>query len=179
MRVTARKGDTIWALAVAQYGVCTPEIVDVVAAASGVTDPALIFVGQTLVFPALDSPSANDAIGLAATEPIWARRPMPIVHGDTLWAITEVRYGRVDAALVRAVAVYNGIADPNDIPVGFVLLLPDEAVLYGDGDPFRTAAGGAEASSPPAVVVVDTPTPPPSSHRRRRQPPTSATAGVD
>ena len=64
VRIVARKGDTIWALAVAQYGGCTPEIVDVVAAASGVTDPALIFVGQTLVFPALDSPSAHDAIGL-------------------------------------------------------------------------------------------------------------------
>ena len=70
------------------------------------------------------------------------------MRGDTLWAITEVRYGRVDAALVRAVAVYNGIADPNNIPVGFVLLLPDEAVLYGDATPSESAAGGTRGEQP-------------------------------
>lgn len=156
-RVTVRKGDTIWALALAQYGTCTPQIVDAVATASGVTDPALIFVGQTLVFPALEAQQATPSAATTADVPHHA-----IVRGDTLWAITKARYGHVDAALIQAVSDYNGFVDPNDIPLGVVILLPSEDQLTNAGspppDPPDTPTG---ADVPPALVVVDSGAEPP------------------
>ncbi|MFT3852005.1 MAG: LysM peptidoglycan-binding domain-containing protein [Ilumatobacteraceae bacterium] len=156
-RVNVRKGDTIWALALAQYGTCTPQIVDAVATASGVTDPALIFVGQTLVFPTLESQQAPPAAASTADVPHHA-----VVRGDTLWAITKARYGHVDAALIQAVSDYNGIADPNDIPLGVVILLPSEDLLTTAGSPsVDLPATPTDHDVPPAVVVVDNGAEPP------------------
>ena len=157
VRVRVTKGDTVWDLAVAHYGFCTPAIVDAVSAASGVTDPALIFVGQPLVFPKLTSTSPPEASSSAVVvgSDVSAHA---VVRGDTLWDLTRVRYGRVDAELVQAVAAFNGIEDASEIPIGVVLLLPPDDVLFGTAlPPSDPPAVTADGTGSQTVVVDDVP----------------------
>ena len=124
--VTVKDGDTMWDLITAHYGCCDRELLALVASASGIEDPNVIYTGQVLMLPALDSLPASRTLSrrpsVAAGEATWALHT--IVAGDTLWDILEGHYGFVSADLVWSIAAYNGLEDPSDIPIGTVITLP-------------------------------------------------------
>lgn len=159
-RMVVADGDTMWDLLVDHYGYCDAALIDLVAAASGITDPSLIYTGQVLVLPALAGPTpaaspSTPSVPLDAAT--WAMHT--IVVGDTLWDILEAHYGYVDGDLVWLVAGYNGIEDPSDVPVGTAITLPPVA----DGlvvDAVSVPVPVPEPVSPaPAVEVPAAPAP--------------------
>lgn len=50
-----------------------------------------------------------------------------IVKGDTLWDISQSNYG--DPTLWNTIAEVNGVANPNSIPIGTVLVIPDKDIM--------------------------------------------------
>ena len=126
VRVVVAPGDTVWDLAVAHYGFCDRSIVELVAAASGLEDPNLIFVGQVLVLPPLPVappvPTAPADAVVPADAATWSAHT--IVVGDTLWDILEGHYGFVDGRSGVGGRRLQRLEDPSDIPVGTVVTLP-------------------------------------------------------
>jgi S-formylglutathione hydrolase FrmB/LysM repeat protein len=106
-RHTVVAGDTLSALASRFYG--DAELSRLIATASGISDPAVIDVGQRLIIPDITKHT--------------------VVAGDTLSALASRFYG--DASFYPPIATVNGVADPNVIGVGHVL-----AVFTGRGDGF-------------------------------------------
>jgi nucleoid-associated protein YgaU len=157
VRVTVQRGDTVWDLAVAQYGFCDATIVDLIATASGLSDPNLIFVGQVLVLPSVPSatpvapPPDPPVVAVPRDAATWATHT--IVYGDTTWDILKGFYGYVDGDLVWAVADYNQIENPSDIPVGTVITLPPLDALFG------VAPTPPESTAPSTVPLVEAPSP--------------------
>jgi len=109
------RGDTLWDLAL-EHGTT----VDALVALNGISDPALIRIGQRIV---LRPPSAPSSPPPAVPAP-----PAPIIHvvqpDETLWAIA-VYYGTSVAALVEA----NQIPNPSLIRIGQALAIPQPALL--------------------------------------------------
>ncbi|MFI9503315.1 LysM peptidoglycan-binding domain-containing protein [Nocardia sp. NPDC052566] len=95
-------GDTLSGLAQRFYG--NGALFPVLAAANGIVDPNRITVGQVLVIPDIT-------------------RTHTVVAGDTLFKLAQRFYG--DGDLFPIVAAANGIADPNRISVGQVLVVPE------------------------------------------------------
>ena len=106
-RYTVVAGDTLSALALRFYG--DAELYPLIATASGIADPGDIDVGQRLIIP--------DATRYK------------VVAGDTLSELALRFYG--DTALYPLIATFNGIADPDAIDVGQVLV-----VFLGRSDGF-------------------------------------------
>jgi S-formylglutathione hydrolase FrmB/LysM repeat protein len=98
-RYTVAAGDTLSALALRFYG--DAELYPLIASASGVADPGDIDVGQQLIIP--------DATRYT------------VVAGDTLSELALRFYG--DTSLYPLIATVNGIADPDAIDVGQVLVI--------------------------------------------------------
>ena len=98
-RYTVAAGDTLSALALRFYG--DAELYRLIASASGVADPGDIDVGQQLIIA--------DATRYT------------VVAGDTLSKLALRFYG--DTALYPLIATVNGIADPDAIDVGQVLVI--------------------------------------------------------
>jgi putative chitinase len=115
-------GDTLGAIA-ARFGTSYQAI----AAANGISNPNLIYVGQVLHIPGASAPEP------AAPQPAPAPAPSPepsgarytVQPGDTLGAI-GARFG----VSYRAIAEASGIENPNRIYPGQVLTIPgaDESV---------------------------------------------------
>ena len=145
----------MWGRITAHYGWCDAVLIELVATASGIEDPNVIYTGQTLVFPALDGPTAAPPTPVAAGESTWSLHS--IVAGDTLWDILESHYGFVSADLVWAIAAYNGLADPSDIPIGTIITLPP---LDAAGVPIPETVPAPVAE--PEVVPAPAPAVPPS-----------------
>ena len=101
MRYTVVAGDTLSGLALRFYG--DAELHPLIASASGIADAAVIHVGQRLIIPDI------------------AR--YAVVAGDTLSALASRFYG--DASLYPLIATVNGIADPDVIDVGQILVVFD------------------------------------------------------
>jgi S-formylglutathione hydrolase FrmB/LysM repeat protein len=147
---TVVAGDTLWQLALRFYG--EAELYRLIATASGIADPGDIDVGQRLIFPdftrytvvAGDTLSAlalrfygdaelypliATASGIADPDDIdvGQRLIIPditrytVVAGDTLSALAVRFYG--DASFYPLIATVNGIADPDAIDVGQVLVI--------------------------------------------------------
>jgi LysM repeat protein len=104
------RGDTLWDLAL-EHGTT----VDALVALNGISDPALIRIGQRIV---LQPPSAPSSPPPAVPAP-----PAPIIHvvqpDEILWGIA-VQYGTTVAALVAA----NQIPNPSLIRIGQTLAIP-------------------------------------------------------
>jgi cell wall-associated NlpC family hydrolase/nucleoid-associated protein YgaU len=117
------------------------------------SDPDLIFVGQTLRLAA-----DNQAPQLAA-----AAAPTPVLHtvaeGETLWRIAQ-QYG----ASMDAIAQANGLENPDTVVLGTQLLIPD-------------AAPGAQAPAPESIPAP-TPTPAPAPPTPVPTPPTPTPAPI-
>ena len=111
-----RSGDTLWAIAAAQYG--DPTAYVDIARANGIRNPDLIHPGKHLVLPAIPPP-APAALGPPAPGHLASHDVRP---GETLWAIAAAQYG--DPTAYADIARANGIRDPNLIHPGQHLVLP-------------------------------------------------------
>jgi len=60
----------------------------------------------------------------AESEPTLSDFSQEVQSGQTLSGIAHVHYGQSGPALVRALASYNGMTDPNQLHVGQTLRLP-------------------------------------------------------
>ena len=98
-RYTVVARDTLSALAVRFYG--DAKLYRLIATASGIADPDVIHAGQRLIIPDITRHT--------------------VVAGDTLSALAARFYG--DASLYPLIATVNGIADPDVIDVGQVLVI--------------------------------------------------------
>ncbi len=97
-----QRGDTLYSIA-RRFGTTYQAL----AAANGIVNPRLIYVGQRLIIPDHDTPSP----------------PSPRIHivrpGETLWAIA-LRYGTTPWAIASA----NGLRNPSLIYPGQRLIIP-------------------------------------------------------
>lgn len=149
---TVVAGETLSALALRFYG--DADLYRLIATASGIADPNVINVGQRLIMPdytrytaaagdTLASLAARfygdaqldwliaDATGIPESSAINVGQRLiipdahryPVVAGDTLAGLASRFYG--DASLYPLIASVNGIADPNVIDVGRVLVIFD------------------------------------------------------
>ena len=147
---TVAAGETLWALALRFYG--DAELNRLIATANGIADPDSIDAGQRLIFPdftrytvvaggtlsALASRFYGDAelnrliaraSGVADPGDIDVGQQLiipdatryTVVAGDTLSALALRFYG--DTSLYPLIATVNGIADPDAIDVGQVLVI--------------------------------------------------------
>ena len=103
---TVKAGDTLYAIAL-RYGVTVQQIVT----ANNITNANLISIGQVLTIPGTGTPTTPTTPTTGTSYTVKA--------GDTLYAIA-LRYGVTITQLVNA----NGIANPNLIRVGQVLIIP-------------------------------------------------------
>jgi len=134
---TVQPGDTLSAIA-AGLGVDMTAL----AAANGIADPGLIYVGEVWIvpFPAgapgnAGSPSLTPASATSPATP--ATAPYTVSTGDTL-ADIAARFG-IDAATLASL---NGIENANLIVVGQVLTVPA-----------GPAGGQSTATTPPTAVL--------------------------
>ncbi|GAB4470601.1 MAG: hypothetical protein Kow00124_06880 [Anaerolineae bacterium] len=96
---TVQPGDTLFSIA-RRYGVTVQDI----AFANGITNPALIYVGQVLIIPGGSGGTPSEYV---------------VVAGDTLFSIARRFNTTVDA-----IAALNNITDPSLISVGQRLQIP-------------------------------------------------------
>src|SRR5213076_1666380 len=96
---TVAAGETLWALALRFYG--DAELHRLIATASGIADPDANDVGQRLIIPDLTRHT--------------------VVAGDTLSALALRFYG--DSSFYPLIATVNGIADPDVIDIGHVVVM--------------------------------------------------------
>lgn len=131
--VTVQPGDTLSKIA-AQQGV---SLDDLLSANPQITNPNLIFVGQQINVPNVDTPDT-------AEEPA---EPYTVKAGDTLSSIAQ-EHGVSLNALISA---NPQISNPDRIEVGQQINLPDDAsVAPGD------TSGPGETSGPVGDIDVET-----------------------
>jgi len=97
-------GENLFRIAL-RYGATTQAI----ASANGIANPALIYVGQTLIIPAGSQPSPSTGGATTYT----------VQPGDNLFRIA-LRYNMSHLYLAQ----YNGIANPASIYAGQVIRIP-------------------------------------------------------
>jgi LysM repeat protein len=122
-------GDTLFSIA-RSFGLTVQQI----AAANGITNPALIYAGQVLIIP-----------GGGGSPP--PGNPGPVTYtvqpGDTLFYIS-LRFGTT----VNALVTLNGIANPDVLYVGQILVISG-----GSGQPPPTQSPPTQPHSPPTDVT--------------------------
>jgi LysM repeat protein len=127
-RYIVQPGDTLYRIAT-RFGVS----VSALAAANGLANPSLIYVGQVLVIP-----------GATGGEPPAGPSQYVVQRGDTLWRIAQ-RFGTTVQALQRA----NGLSGTRIYP-GQILTLP--AAGAATPAPNATAAPGITPTPPPQAT---------------------------
>ncbi len=133
---TVQAGDTLDAIA-ARCGTTVAAL----ASLNGISDPNLIFAGQTLALP------AGAGAGTVAPASETTAHSYTVQAGDTLNTIAA-RFGVSAATLAAA----NGIADPNFIEVGQVLALtatPAQSAVATRGTSAPTPAPAPPTASAP------------------------------
>jgi len=129
-------GETLSRIAL-RYGVTVQQI----AAANGIVNPSLIYVGQRLVIPGTEPPPPS---GNTTT--------YTVQRGDNLTRIAG-RFNTTVAVLIQL----NGLTNPNLLYVGQVLIVPAP-----DGQPAPTATPTqGQPSQPTATQAAPTATPAP------------------
>jgi S-formylglutathione hydrolase FrmB len=131
---TVVAGDTLTGLALRFYG--DAELYRLIAAASGVADPAVIDIGQRLIFPDFTR--------------------YTVASGDTLPALATRFYG--DASLFRPIAAASGVSAAAAIGVGQPLIVPDIArhqVVPGDTLSALASSFYVDAAFYPLIATVN------------------------
>ncbi len=126
---TVQPGDTLWGIA-QRFSTTVDSLVEM----NGIADPNLIYAGQVLSLPGVTASSGETG----ATPSTYTVQP-----GDTLWGIAQ-RFSTTVDSLVEL----NGIADPNLIYAGQVLLI-------GSGEEEGPATA---TTAPPATTTTPTTT---------------------
>jgi len=126
-------GDTLSEIAL-QYGTTVPQLATI----NGIPDPDFILAGTTLTI----EPDTT-------LDPDAAVARYEVQEGDTLSAIAQ-QFGVTVDAIVAA----NGIANPDLITVGAVLLIPPADP--GVSEPTVSEETGAEADTPESTAVGPT-----------------------
>lgn len=103
-----QRGDTLYSVA-RRFGTTYQAL----AAANGIRNPRLIYVGQRLIIPGSSTPGPTPT----PTPP--SQRVYIVRPGDTLWSIA-LRFGTTP----WAIAVTNGLRNPNLIYPGQRLIIP-------------------------------------------------------
>lgn len=119
---TVRSGDTLSGIA-ARYGTTVAAL----AAANGIANPNLIYVGQVIRVGGGSAP---------APAPAPAGGTYKVVAGDTLSSIAQ-RYG----TNYQTLAAMNGIADPNRIYAGQVLKVPGGGAAAPQAQTYTVKSG--------------------------------------
>ncbi len=121
---TVQPGETLTRIA-ARYGVTVEQL----AAVNGIVNPNMIYVGQILVIPGAGGESAGQTY--------------QVQPGDTLYRIAQ-RFGTT----VDALAALNGIANPNVLYVGQLLVISPAGAVP---EAATTGAAAAVPSTAPAT----------------------------
>jgi len=145
-----RRGDTLFSIA-RRFGVS----VSAVARANGISNPALIYVGQRLVIPGASSgtgasggaTSGGSTTGGGNTGT--CAQKYIVQRGETLRLIAN-KCGTTVAALISA----NRLTNPNLIFVGQVLTIPN-----GSAGPAATTAPQVQPTTAPAATAAPTTVP--------------------
>jgi LysM repeat protein len=140
---SVQSGDTLFKVAL-KFNVGLSNL----AAANGITNYNLVYVGQRLIIPGASSVPAAPTAAPAATAvpPATTRSTYVVQRGDMLGKIAQ-KFGLTSAVLIAA----NGITNPNLIYVGQSLLIPASASV--------PAATPLPATPVPATPVPATPAP--------------------
>jgi LysM repeat protein len=133
---TVQRGDTLYSIA-RRYGTT----VTAIAQANGILNPAYISVGQVLLIPTES----------AGAQPTLTGGYYTVQRGDNLYRIA-LRFGTT----YSAIAVANGLPNPNYIYVGQRLLIPGYAAPTPVVQPVRPKVRPTAAPTP-----TPTPTPTP------------------
>ncbi len=135
-----QQGDTLFKIAV-RFKLTTKELAD----ANGITNPALIYEGQTLKIPGAGNVSPTTAAPSPTTTPTsvpQASGTYTVQVGDTLYKIA-VKLNTTTAKLIAL----NNITNPNIVYVGQVLKIPSENGTVAL-TPVPTTQGGQPAETP-------------------------------
>ncbi len=136
--VVVREGQTLWEIARA-HGVA----VEALAAANGIGDEDVIYVGQRLVVPGVSAAPAPRPAPRPASRPRAGRSVTVVVEpGQTLWDLAQT-YGVTVDAIVEA----NGLANGNLVRPGQRLVIPGAAA-----DVPRRVVSGAPSGSAVSIA---------------------------
>jgi len=116
--VQVQRGDSLWKIA-ARYLGDGAAWHRVAKANPQITNPDLIYIGDTIQLPAPMS-----LIEGSATDRMKAAPAIRVERGDTLWQLAQVRFGRGTAW--TCIAQTNQLRNPNLILPGQLLALPDD-----------------------------------------------------
>ncbi len=130
-----RQGETLYKIAV-RFNLTVKQLAE----ANGITNPALIYPGQTLKIPGASAVAPSPTSQPTAAPP--ATETYTVQVGDTLYKIA-VRFKTTTSALISL----NNITNPNIVYVGQVLKVPTEST-------------GAPALTPVPTVQPDQPAAP-------------------
>jgi LysM repeat protein len=150
---TVRPGDTLFRIAT-RFGTT----VRAIAAANGITNTSLIYVGQVLQIPTSAAPTPAVTATFAAasatpspTETATATLGNQVVYvvqrGDTMFRIAT-RFSTTVAAILRA----NNLQNPNLIFVGQRLIIPTDITITPT--PLTTGTPAASATLPTPVPTL-------------------------
>lgn len=145
-----KQGETLFKIAV-RFNLTVQEL----AAANGITNPALIYAGQVLKIP-----GKGEVIPTAAAPAPTSPPPQPtavpqatgtytVQVGDTLYKIA-VRFKTTTTVLIRL----NNLTNPNIVYIGQVLKVPTEGSAAPAPTPVPTAQSGQPAAPTAALAPV-------------------------
>ena len=136
---TVQRGDTLFRIA-QRFGLSTQQL----AAANNITNPRLIFAGQTLIIPGASAPQPDPVVPTSTPIPSTGENYI-VQPGDTLFRIA-VRFNTT----VGELSTLNNLTNPNLIYVGLSLAIPGSAPIeVVEATPTPTPAPSATAFPAP------------------------------
>lgn len=146
---TVANGENLYRIAL-QYGLTVEQL----AAANGITDPALVYVGQVLLIPGVTVGGGEESVALSEqpvveSAPITTTQTRHIVQaGETLASI-----GRLYNVDLSTLASLNGITNTNSIYVGQELVISGTPVESAPAESAPAETAPVEAA--PIETVVE------------------------
>jgi LysM repeat protein len=137
---TVQPGENLYRIAL-RYGVSYQAL----AAANGITNPSLIYVGQQLVIPGASGGTSGSTTGGTGQTSSGGQVVHVVQAGENLYRIAS-RYGTT----YQSVAAANGITNPSRIYVGQRLVIPGAS----SGTSGSSTGGTGQTSSGGQVVHV-------------------------
>ena len=129
---TVKSGDTLYKIATS-YGISLGELLS---ANPSITNPSLIYVGQTLTIP--------DGSNLKSVQ-------YTVQSGDTMWGIAK----KFEISLAELIKANSNISDPSRIYVGQTVLIPDASSLATHEQQVLTLVNQERANRGLAALTLD------------------------